>query len=771
MIVKMFKLNILHDSGHSLIMRFLVSYLIILLIPVFIGTLVYKEAIKIVESDVKASNLSLLNQCRDIIDQQLISIDIMKNQISLSPQLNLSLKRSDIKQLDFYYEMRKLMNELRPYSLSVSIVDNFFIYMKNPNYIISPLMAYDADFFFQSVFKYEPMDHEQWLTELNRYHSGTVFPTATATLESRNIAVIPYIHSLPTTYLRKVEGAIVFLLNAETIQKLLNRINLLQGGWVLILDQNNQIITGLTEKKLPLNMGIFNTKKTEGYEHSYFWGEHMVVSYTTSPYNGWKYVSILPSRLVMGKVTYIKKIVSGFIVLSLLIGALIAYFLTARNTKPLRKILNLIKENLNQDSGKEGDALQFLHGSIRQLIDNNQELQETIANYMPIIRTAFFDRLLKGEFNKTDQIEAISSYLGLRIKGDGFLVLLLRIFGQDDIFNREIIEESNIAKMVLSEIINKHLEGQGFIHDIDQNNIAILLLFADCQIEQCYRKAEHLVEKIKKDILGTYKLKVCFGGGNIYHGLLDIWQSYQEANRVLQYKAADNDSKIIWCKDLPQEGTEYYYPIDFEQRLMNYVKAGELKQVETILDIIYRENTEKRRLTPEMLKELIHELKGTIVKLCAQLTLNKKTIEAVLNKIDYSETFEANYRHLKGIYQDICHKVIGNRKFRNVQLKEKIIAYLNDSYQQPDLSLHKVASHFGLSEGYLSHFFKDQVGENFLAYLENERIRHACELLDQGQLSVNEIAGQVGYNSVQSFRRAFKRIKGVNPTAFTNPQS
>lgn len=770
MIIKMFKLNILRDSDHSLVIRFLASYLVILLIPVFIGTLVYKEAIKIVESDVEASNLSMLNQCRDIIDQQFTSIDIMKNQIGLSPQLNLSLKNSDIKQLDFYYEMRKLMDQLRPYSLSVNIVDNFFIYMKNPNYIISPIMAYDADFFFQYVFKYEPMNHKQWLTELNRYHSGTVFPTATATLESRNISVIPYIHSLPTTYLRKVEGAIVFLLKAETIQKLLNRINLLQGGWVLILDQNNQIITGLTDKKLPQNAPVFNTKKTEGYEHSYFWGERMVVSYTTSVYNGWKYVSILPSRLVMGKVIYIKRIVSGFIVLSLLIGALIAYFLTARNTKPLRKILNLIKENLKQDPKKEGDAFQFLHGSISKLIDDNQELQETIENYMPIIRTAFFDRLLKGEFNKTDQIEAISSYLGLEIKGNGFLVLLLRIFGQDDIFNREIIEESNITKMLLSETINKHLECQGYIHDIDQNNIAILLLFDDCQIEQCYRKAENIIKKIEKDILGTYKLKVCFGGGNIYRSLLDIWQSYQEAGRVLQYKTADIDSKIIWCHSLPQEGTEYYYPIDFEQRLMNYVKAGELKQVETILEIIYRENTEKRKLTPEMLKELIHELKGTIVKLCTQLTVNKKSVETVLNKIDYSETFEGNYRNLKGIFQNISKKVIGNRKFRNVQLKEKIIQYINDYYHQPDLSLHKIASNFGLSEGYLSHFFKDQVGENFLSYLENERIKHACELLKNEKLPISDIAMKVGYNSAQSFRRAFKRVKGVNPTTLRNTQ-
>ncbi len=759
--------KIFHDSGRSLVVRFLVSYLIILLIPVFIGTMVYQEAIRIVESDVKTANLSTLGQCRDIMDQQLTAIDLMKSQIGLSPQLNLSLKNNGIKQLEFYYEMRKLMDDLRPYSLSSDIVDCFFIYMKEPNYIISPVIAYDADFFFGNVFKYNQMTQKQWETELSNYYSGFVLPTSKAILESRNISVIPYIHSLPTTHFRKVDGALVFLLNAKAIQKLLNRNSLVKGGWVMILNQDNQIITGLPKRELPQKVFAAANKKAEGFRHSYFWGERMIVSHTTSSYNGWKYVSILPSRLVMQKVIYIKGIIWGSIVLSLLIGALIAYLLTARNTKPLKNILDLIKENLGGDSEKKEDALEFLQGSVSQLIDNNQQLHETIKNYRPIIRTVFFDRLLKGDFNNTEQIEAVSSYLGLQIRGEKFLVLILR-FGRDDIFNREIIEEANLTKMVLSETINKHLEGLGYIHDLDQNNIAIMLAFANYRTEQCYQKAESIVSNIETEISEIYKLKVRFSGGTVYQNLLDVWQSFQEAGRVFDYRSSDGDVKLMWFAQLPRQEAEYYYPIDYEQRLMNYVKAGEPKQVDNLLQTIYRENIEKRQISPEMRRELIYELKGTVVKISPQLNVKKDEIETALGKIDYSETFEA-FRNLSDLYSKICQEVIGNRKFRNVQLKDKIIAYINDFYQQPDLSLYKIASHFGLSEGYLSHFFKDQVGENFLAYLETERIKHACQLLNDEKLSINDIAGQVGYNSVQSFRRAFKRVKGVNPTAFRIP--
>ena len=768
MSVKMFKLNIWRDSDHSLVIRFLLSYLIILLIPVFIGTLVYQEAIRIVESDVKTTNLATLGQCRDIMDQQLAAIDIMKNQIGLTPQLNLALKNNSTRELNFYYEMRKLMNELRPYALSGNIVDNFFIYMREPNYIISPEMAYDADFFFRNVFKYKGMNQAQWMTELKNYHSGLVLPASQVVLESRNLLVIPYIYSLPITFHRNVEGAIIFLLNAQAMQELLHRNTLVKGGWVMVLAQDNQIITGLPKQKIPRKVFATISKKDEGFRHSYFLGERMIISHTTSSYNGWKYVSILPSKLVMRKVIYIKAIVWGSLILSLIIGALIAYWLTARNTKPLTKILGLIKEHLKWDTEKEGDALQFLQGSVSQLINNNQRLQETVKNYMPIIRTVFYDRLLKGDFNNIEQIEAVSSYLELQIKGEQFLVLILR-FGRDDIFNREIIEEASITKMVLSETINKHLEGLGYLHDLGQNNIAILLTFDNCQAKQCYQQVEQMVSNIRAEISRLYAINVRFSGGKIYEDLLDVWQSFQEAQLVYDYKAPDNDVNLLWFSDLPHQTAEYYYPIDYEQRLMNYLKAGEIKQVEHLLQTIYQENIENRQIPPDTCRELIYELKGTIVKVCPQLNVTKSEIEAALNRIDYSQPLEA-FRSLLAIYLNICKQVIGNRKFRNVQLKDNIVAYINDFYRQPDLSLHKVASHFGLSEGYLSHFFKDQVGENFLAYLESERIKHACELLEQGQLSVNDIAGQVGYNSVQSFRRAFKRVKGVNPTTFRDPQ-
>jgi YesN/AraC family two-component response regulator len=75
-----------------------------------------------------------------------------------------------------------------------------------------------------------------------------------------------------------------------------------------------------------------------------------------------------------------------------------------------------------------------------------------------------------------------------------------------------------------------------------------------------------------------------------------------------------------------------------------------------------------------------------------------------------------------------------------------------------------IATTFNISEGYVSSLFKEQAGINFTDYVEKQRIRKACELLKTTEMNINEISEKVGYNSVQSFRRAFKRLHGFKPS-------
>ncbi|WP_375791535.1 helix-turn-helix transcriptional regulator [Microbulbifer hydrolyticus] len=48
----------------------------------------------------------------------------------------------------------------------------------------------------------------------------------------------------------------------------------------------------------------------------------------------------------------------------------------------------------------------------------------------------------------------------------------------------------------------------------------------------------------------------------------------------------------------------------------------------------------------------------------------------------------------------------------------------------------------------------------------HDNIEHACDLLDCTDLSVGEIAFQLGYDDPLYFSRVFKRVIGLSPSSY-----
>lgn len=77
-----------------------------------------------------------------------------------------------------------------------------------------------------------------------------------------------------------------------------------------------------------------------------------------------------------------------------------------------------------------------------------------------------------------------------------------------------------------------------------------------------------------------------------------------------------------------------------------------------------------------------------------------------------------------------------------------------------------LAKAVGLSRSGFAARFNELVGEPPLQYLARWRIARAAELLRDGDDSIAAIAGRVGYESLPSFSKAFKRWRGASPGVF-----
>lgn len=91
--------------------------------------------------------------------------------------------------------------------------------------------------------------------------------------------------------------------------------------------------------------------------------------------------------------------------------------------------------------------------------------------------------------------------------------------------------------------------------------------------------------------------------------------------------------------------------------------------------------------------------------------------------------------------------------------------YIRDNLDQP-LSLSILADYLNVSERHLSRLFAQGIHESFHQYVRKERIRKAVELLQQGDVSIKEIASLTGFATVHTFTRAFAMEMGIPPGRF-----
>lgn len=94
------------------------------------------------------------------------------------------------------------------------------------------------------------------------------------------------------------------------------------------------------------------------------------------------------------------------------------------------------------------------------------------------------------------------------------------------------------------------------------------------------------------------------------------------------------------------------------------------------------------------------------------------------------------------------------------------IAYIDENYANPKISVKTAAESLGISEGHLSHLFRKETDFTFLSYLTQCRVRMAKKLLQNYQYKVYEVAEQVGYRDIAYFSVIFKKIVGVSPSEY-----
>ena len=95
----------------------------------------------------------------------------------------------------------------------------------------------------------------------------------------------------------------------------------------------------------------------------------------------------------------------------------------------------------------------------------------------------------------------------------------------------------------------------------------------------------------------------------------------------------------------------------------------------------------------------------------------------------------------------------------------RALDYLNKNYMD-DVTLDSLAAYAGFSRYTLSRMFRQHTGYTFTQCLSKRRVDMAMELLASTRIPVTQVALQCGFNSIATFNRVFREVRGCTPTQY-----
>lgn len=124
-----------------------------------------------------------------------------------------------------------------------------------------------------------------------------------------------------------------------------------------------------------------------------------------------------------------------------------------------------------------------------------------------------------------------------------------------------------------------------------------------------------------------------------------------------------------------------------------------------------------------------------------------------------------NILHILIQYGDIYKKNNIGNSISNAEKLRPVLIYMNENYSEK-ISIAHLATMIHLSEGYFISYFKKTVGITAIEYINQLRVKAACEQLRITDKTVLEISQDCGFTNLSNFNRQFKRITGYKPLEY-----
>lgn len=727
------------------VFKFLMSYILILLLTLIMLSFGFQAAFQIVDDNLKVTHVNMLQRSADMIENSLIDIETMALQVANANSiLEMAAKRKG----DSNY-IQTAMDALNDFTLHLNYQDidlissdRAYIYFKNTDLVLYERSYYKPEFFKTYLDKWG-IDYGQWRAEMEENDiTGPIF--------RKNGDGFEYIFPFSKWLFGEREAYIVFRIDGDAVFEKMKFVNDLENRGlylVEILDEaGEQLWVSDTTEQFP-------RVELSELKNGYLERDGMSIIAVRSENLNWYYVLEIPVKESLEKLSTLKNQIILLMVAVVFGGCLLSFIQARKRGKPVDQALQMLSAE-----DEEQYDYRDLGTAVSEIVSKHKNMLEELENDKPSLQKTFFHDLLKAEFSNETQLQAAAQKAGIKFQDQIYQAVYIQLFAENDFYS---VDAQTLSEMhVISKLVMNHLQEvcnqKVWFYKRNYSSITAIFELADIESD-AYDLIKQAEEWVRQECL----VEISWGIGGTCEDLLLIWRSMEEAKIALENCTRQNP--VVRYKAELINSKEYYLPTIAEEKLEECIRAGQWQETKDILALLETENCVNRHLCRHQFIKMNQRILDVLGQVWKKDELKERAfwINEVFMQPELSQ--QEYFHRLRHLCRKACNDNVVKKQEQRSRLVDEIKEYICCHYCESDMGLTKVGTQFRVSESFLSTIFKEQAGRNFADYLETLRIEKACELLTDRELTVNEVAEMVGYNSVQSFRRAFKRVKGVSP--------
>jgi two-component system response regulator YesN len=262
--------------------------------------------------------------------------------------------------------------------------------------------------------------------------------------------------------------------------------------------------------------------------------------------------------------------------------------------------------------------------------------------------------------------------------------------------------------------------------------------------------------------------QVIFGIGRVESRIQGITLSFSEADEEKNYSSIIQKYRSKKTERDFESHKELHH---FRRRdLINFLKSGSPANI-TSFALSYSSYLKKETISPFSFYYFLMDFTITIIHYLKELEMDTTEVISEINEIEMQASWIRYYDEVVVYMEKMLQLVTSTRNDSSNQYSSSVqlaATFIQDHYDDPQITLQSVANTVNVSASYLSHLFSQETGKTLIEYLTHTRIEKAKELLVTTNSKTYEIAELVGYSDSHYFCRTFKKMTGLTTKQFKN---